>query len=657
MADSSAPDARDAPPDAGNRDTSNDGLIRQLPDVLANKIAAGEVVQRPASVVKELIENALDAGASRITVRIKDAGRTLIQVTDDGCGMSRADAKRSFQRHATSKIRGIDDLERIRTLGFRGEALASIGAVAQVELKTRRVEDDIGTLVQMNGGTMETHRPCATPAGTTISVRNLFYNVPARRNFLKTPATEMKHISDTIYQQALAHPGVHIELDHDDRSIVQCEAATAQDDHERLRFRIRQLWTEDRAATLLPVSDASSYLRVWGLVAHPERVKSTREDQFLFVNDRAIQDRYLSHAVRKAYGDWLPDKAFPFFTLFLELDPERVDVNVHPTKAEVKFEDESGIYGLLRSSVREALKTQFTTPQFDPCEADASATSGGASGAPSSSRPTPVSFGDAEPSASPTTSSRSSSGSRSAPSSGSAPTGSRANAGATASQSGPLGPLTDRLYRPEDEVDADASDEDTSAPKSTPGHGPVWVLHGRYLLVPIDEGLMVVDPRAAHRRILYERYQARLQQESGESQQLLFAETIDLSVQEAERFEGLQDELAHVGFDAESLSGRTVALRGIPPKLDTERAVDAFRALLSDDDSTPESATETRHKAWARTLASRQALDRVGDWALEERRAFIRTLWQCEVPYVDPSGTPTLIRLSLDEVGALLNKA
>ncbi|MGM0705409.1 MAG: DNA mismatch repair endonuclease MutL [Bacteroidota bacterium] len=651
MADSSAPDAPDAPPNADNSDASNDGLIRQLPDVLANKIAAGEVVQRPASVVKELVENALDAGASRITVRIKDAGRTLIQVTDDGCGMSRADARRSFQRHATSKIRGIDDLERIRTLGFRGEALASIGAVAQVELKTRRVEDDIGTLVQMNGGTMEAHRPCATPAGTTISVRNLFYNVPARRNFLKTPATEMKHISDTIYEQALAHPGVHIELDHDDRSIVQCEAATAQDDHERLRFRIRQLWTEERAATLLPVSDASSYLRVWGLVAHPKQVKSKREDQFLFVNDRAIQDRYLSHAVRKAYGDWLPDKAFPFFTLFLELDPERVDVNVHPTKAEVKFEDESGIYGLLRSSVREALKKQFTTPQFDQGEADASA-------APSSSRPTPVSFGDAEPSADSATSSRSSSGSRSAPASGSATTGSRPNAGSTASQNGPLGPLTDRLYRPEATADAapsEAPDEDTA--DSTPGHGPVWVLHGRYLLVPIDEGLMVVDPRAAHRRILYERYQTRLQQESGESQQLLFAETVDLSAQEAERFEALRDELAHLGFDAESLSGRTVALRGIPPKLDTERAVDAFRALLGDDDTTPESATETRHKAWARTLASRQALDRIGDWALEERRAFIHTLWQCDVPYVDPSGTPTLIRLSLNEVGALLNKA
>lgn len=656
MADSSAPDAPDASPNAGNSDAGNDGLIRQLPDVLANKIAAGEVVQRPASVVKELVENALDAGASRITVRIKDAGRTLIQVTDDGCGMSRADARRSFQRHATSKIRGIDDLERIRTLGFRGEALASIGAVAQVELKTRRVEDDIGTLVQMNGGTMEAHRPCATPAGTTISVRNLFYNVPARRNFLKTPATEMKHISDTIYEQALAHPGVHIELDHDDRSIVQCEAATAQDDHERLRFRIRQLWTEERAATLLPVSDASSYLRVWGLVAHPKQVKSKREDQFLFVNDRAIQDRYLSHAVRKAYGDWLPDKAFPFFTLFLELDPERVDVNVHPTKAEVKFEDESGIYGLLRSSVRSALKTQFTTPDLgssgSPDVADTARNKETASGS-GGARPTPVSFGDAEASGAPTTSPGFAS-SRSAPPSGGASTGSRsAPRGSSTAGKRAAGPLTDRLYRPTDE----APDDDDAPQDTPPGHGPVWPLHGRYLLVPIDEGLMVVDARAAHRRIVYERYRTRLRQETAESQQLLFAETVDLSAQEADRFEALRDELAHLGFDAESLSGRTVALRGIPPKLDTERAVDAFRALLSDDDTTPESATETRHKAWARTLASRQALDTVDGWALDERRAFVQALWQCEVPYVDPSGTPTLIRLSLNEVGALLNKA
>jgi len=652
MADSSTSE-----PENAETESSSDGLIRQLPDVLANKIAAGEVVQRPASVVKELVENALDAGASRIEVRVKEAGRALIQVTDDGCGMSRADAKRCFQRHATSKIRGIDDLERIRTLGFRGEALASIGAVAQVELKTRRVEDDVGTLVQMHGGTVQTHRPCATPAGTTISVRNLFYNVPARRNFLKTPSTEMKHISDTLHEQALAHPGVHIELYHDDRTLIQCEAATAADEHEQLRFRVRQLWTEERASTLLPISDASSYLHIWGLVAHPKQVKAKRADQFLFVNERAIQDRYLSHAVRKAYGDWLPEKAFPFFILFLELDPKRVDVNVHPTKAEVKFEDESGVYGLIRSSVRTALKQQLTTPDLessgspdtaDPARSEETTSSTGRS------RPTPVSFGDTEAD-DPSTTSSSSASSRSAPTSDGASAGSRsAPRGSSTAGKRAAGPLTDRLYRP---PESDTPEGDDAPQDTPPGHGPVWPLHGRYLLVPIDEGLMLVDARAAHRRIVYERYRTRLSKETGESQQLLFSETVDLSAQEADRFEALQTELQHLGFDAESLSGRTVALRGIPPKLGTERAVDAFRALLNDDDTTPESATETRHKAWARTLASRQALDTIDGWALDERRAFVQALWQCEVPYVDPSGTPTLIRLSLDEVGALLEKA
>ena len=626
--------------------SDTDGLIRQLPDVLANKIAAGEVVQRPASVVKELVENALDAGAGRIVVRVKEAGRALIQVTDDGCGMNRNDARRCFDRHATSKIRGIDDLERIRTLGFRGEALASIGAVAQVELKTRRVEDDVGTLVQVHGGSLETHRPCATPAGTTISVRNLFYNVPARRNFLKTPGTEMKHISDTVYQQALAHPGVHMELYHDDRSIVQCEAATANDKIERLRFRVRQLWTEERAAALVPVSDASSYLRVWGLVDNPQQFKASRDDQFLFVNDRYIRDRYLSHAVRKAYGDWLPEKAFPFFTLFLELDPKRVDVNVHPTKAEVKFEDESGVYGLLRSSIRSALKEQFTTPELHP-DGDPAPRDDSSESSSSSARPTPVSFSGTRPSSSRDDSSP-------APRRSASPQPASPQP-ASSSQSTParsLGDLTDRLYRP-----ADADEADTTGSEGTPGQGPVWVLHDRYLLVPIEAGLMVVDPRAAHRRIVYERYLHRLQNESGESQQLLFAETIDLSAQEADRFQALQGELAHLGFDAGAMSGRTVALRGVPPKLDTEAAVDAFRALLNTDDDAPESATETRRKAWARTLASRQALRDVSGWAPEERRAFLKALWDCEVPYVDPGGTPTLIRLSLDEVGALLKKA
>lgn len=650
MASSSAPSSSASAGDAAG----DDGLIRQMPDVLANQIAAGEVVQRPASVVKELVENALDAGAARIEVRIKDAGRTLIQVTDDGCGMHRADAKRCFQRHATSKIRGIDDLERIRTLGFRGEALASIGAVAQVELKTRRVEDDVGTLVQMHGGTLQAHRPCATPAGTTIAVRNLFYNVPARRNFLKTPATEMKHISDTVYEQALAHPGVHLELHHDDRTLVQCEAATASDAHERLRFRVRQLWTEERAASLLAVSDASSYLRGWGLVTHPEQVRARREDQFLFVNDRAIQDRYLSHAVRKAYGDWLPDKAFPFFILFLDLDPQHVDVNVHPTKAEVKFEDESGVYGFLRSTVRTALKRQFTTPSVAPDDDSTSPNSPRADAAP-----TPVSFADTPADTASTASPRSSSGTRRSRSSGDASsTGTRSSGHAASTQNGPLGPLTDRLYRPSspdaDDAEDASSDGDASA---LPGHGPVWPLHGRYLLVPIDEGLMLVDARAAHRRIVYERYRERLRNGRSESQQLLFAETVDLSAQEADRFDALQPELAHLGFDAASLSGRTVALRGIPPKLDTEGAVDAFRALLRTDDTAPESATEARHKAWARTLASRQALDTVDGWALPERRAFVQALWQCEVPYVDPGGTPTLIRLALDEIDALLRQA
>ncbi|MEM1270429.1 MAG: DNA mismatch repair endonuclease MutL, partial [Bacteroidota bacterium] len=333
---------------------SEPGIIRVLPDTLANKIAAGEVVQRPASVAKELLENAIDAGASNVHLVLKQAGRELVQSVDDGCGMSAEDAVMCFRRHATSKIRHADDLLQLYTLGFRGEAMAAIGSVAQVELKTKRVGDEAGTLIRLNGGEMVSNEPCATPNGTSIAVRNLFYNVPARRNFLKSNATEFKHLVETFQFIALSNPDVGFKLTHDGNVVHDLPALSGASIDEALKARIGGLFGDKAAASLVPVGEETSYLSMNGFVAKPEFSRRTRGEQFLFVNGRYIKSRHLDHAVSNAYGDMLPKGSYPFYALFLRVDPQHVDVNVHPTKAEVKFDDERGVYGFVLAVVRKA---------------------------------------------------------------------------------------------------------------------------------------------------------------------------------------------------------------------------------------------------------------------------------------------------------------
>ncbi len=341
-----------------------------MPETLANKIAAGEVVQRPASASKELIENAIDAGADQVTVVLKSAGSELVQVIDNGCGMSPQDAVDSFQRHATSKIRSIDDLERIQTLGFRGEALASVAAVAQVELKTKRHQDEAGFLVRIHGGTLEATEPCATPDGTSVAVRNLFYNVPARRNFLKTPATEFKHLVEIFQFLALANPSVAFTLVHDDNEVYRLSKARSTDAQQALRQRIGELLGKEHAENVVPVGETTSYLSATGFISRPEFNRRSRGEQFLFVNGRYVKNRSLDQAVLHAYEGLLPSGAYPFYALFLWLDPRHIDVNVHPTKAEIKFDDERGVYGFVKAVVRKALGTADLVPQLDIGQAE-----------------------------------------------------------------------------------------------------------------------------------------------------------------------------------------------------------------------------------------------------------------------------------------------
>jgi DNA mismatch repair protein MutL len=332
--------------------------IQLLPDNIANQIAAGEVIQRPASAVKELLENAVDAGATEIKLIINDAGKSLIQVIDNGQGMSETDARMSFERHATSKIKNIDDLFHIKTMGFRGEALASIAAVAQVELRTRKAENEVGTCIEVENSVVTKQQPVATPVGTSICMKNLFFNVPARRNFLKSNAAEMRHIIDEFIRVALAFPQIFFSLTSNGQQIFHLEAGS-------LKQRILQILGGSYNAKLVSVKEETDYLNIYGFVGKPDTAKKTRGDQYFFVNNRFIKSPYLNHAVMSAYQDMIATDSFPMYVLFIDLNPTQVDVNVHPTKQEIKFEDEKIVYAFVQAAIKHALAQFSITPTLD----------------------------------------------------------------------------------------------------------------------------------------------------------------------------------------------------------------------------------------------------------------------------------------------------
>src|SRR5476651_2423752 len=333
-------------------------IIHLLPDAVANQIAAGEVVQRPASAVKELVENSIDAGADRIQVILKEAGKALIQVIDNGMGMSVTDARMCFERHATSKIRKADDLFAIRTMGFRGEAMASIAAIAQVELKTRRYDDELGTSILIEGSEVIKQEPCQCEAGTSISIKNLFYNTPARRNFLKGNPVETRHIIDELQRIALANPGVFFTMHHDGQEVYHLPATT-------LKQRVIHLLGNNYNQRLVPVEEDTTIIKLHGYVGKPEFARKTRGEQFFFVNNRFIKDAYLNHAVLTAFEELLPDESYPLYVLFIDIDPSKIDINVHPTKTEIKYQDDKAIYAIIRSAVKRALGKYNITPTLD----------------------------------------------------------------------------------------------------------------------------------------------------------------------------------------------------------------------------------------------------------------------------------------------------
>jgi DNA mismatch repair protein MutL len=639
------------------------GIIQVLPDRIANKIAAGEVVQRPASVVKELMENAIDAGADEVEVIVKKAGRELVQVIDNGCGMSKQDAIACFKRHATSKVSSVEDLDRIRTLGFRGEALASIAAVAQVELKTRLHDRSEGYLVEIQGGDVQQSRPCATRPGTSVAVRNLFYNVPARRNFLKTPATEFKHIVETFQFLALAYPRVAFTLVHNDNEVHHLQGIDRGDSMEHLRRRIIDLFGTRHEDRLVPVREETSYLALEGFVGRPEFSRKSSDQQFLFVNGRYVQSRYLSHAVASGYGDMLPKGSFPFFALTLTIDPKHVDVNVHPTKKKVNLDDEKGVYGFVRAVVKKALGTADITPRvgYDD-EGQLVERSGGAIAGTLRDEQEQKEAGEA---------------SRAGGQGGdtwesSRPGHQRQEKPGTRGR--PPGALTEELYRGIDEAnifsgaqqeERDSSDDQSvkirlpagEIDEESPAHPSrgddsrlLWQLHEKYILTRIRSGLMILDQHAAHERILYETALETMEDGLGMSQQLLFSHTVEVETADFELFKELLPDLRALGFDVDVEDNEEIVVRGVPAdiRVGDERTI--LEELLEQYKSYRDELNIQGRENLAKSIACRSAIKSGQTLSVPEMRSLIDQLFACEVPFACPHGRPTMIKVSIDEL-------
>ncbi len=597
-------------------------IIRLLPDHVANQIAAGEVVQRPASVVKELLENSVDSGATRIVLVVKDAGRTLVQVTDDGKGMSPGDARLCFERHATSKIRLADDLNAVRTKGFRGEALASIAAIAQVELRTREHDQELGTRVLMEGSRAHIQEPMAGAPGTTISVRSLFYNVPARRQFLKSDGVELKHVLDEFQRVALAHPDIGFQLVHNDHEEFNLPPGTGPG---ALRQRIVGLFGRKYDERLVPVEEHTELVAVQGFVGKPEFAKRTRGEQYFFVNQRFIRSSYLEHAVRKAYEELVARDSHPGWFLRIELDPAQIDINIHPTKTEIKFRDDRMVYAIVHAAVRRALGRFNIVPSldFEPEPALLAAqTNTGGSKAPAW-RPTDLGAFTAPPRPSPE----------------------------GWQQLFQLGMVT-----PED--------EDTVATRTaqraqvipmreheTPdGERPVFQLHARYIMAQLRSGLLVVDQQRAHERVLYERNLKLLEQGAGLSQTELFPRHVELSATDLALVEEVLPELRSMGFDLALFGGRTLQVNGMPAEASDEDPGQLLETLLEQLKRERSSLRNERHTVLARSMARSMAIRPGRVLSVTEMHDLIDRLFACEHPHHTPMGKPTLLTIGSEEL-------
>jgi DNA mismatch repair protein MutL len=598
--------------------------IRVLADHVANQIAAGEVVERPASVAKELVENSIDAGATRITIEIEAGGRRLLKVSDDGEGMVRDDAILAFERHATSKIRASDDLIAIGTLGFRGEALASIASVAKVELTTNTADATAGTRVGIDGGRMRDVKDAAHPRGTTIAVRDLFFNVPARRKFLRSEATETFHLTNLVTHYALAHPEIAFAFVNNGRDVVRAVAA------KNLRERAYQIFGEAFLENLLEVDGGEvTVARVTGFVSAPRDRRTSRDSQYLFVNRRFVRDRMIGRSLSEGYRSILPHGVYPAALLFVETPLEEVDVNVHPAKTEVRFRRPDAVADAVREAVRRALASagfvyqepqiQRVEPQLEPQIPPPFQTAATAAVSASPPQPriefTPLPSGDEI---------------------------ARDIEAMIRSSSVPALPPVDSAQKLAREV----TPETLSA-----NIRPLGQLEESFIIATDDEGLLLIDQHVAHERVLFDKYRALESERRVESQQLLVPETFELTPAQAAVFDQLAPELEVFGFELMRLSGRTVAIRSVPADLPAGEARNMLAELLETVDAEKKSsARETLRDEIAASLACHAAIKVNMSLTPEKMRWLIDRLLQTSSPTTCPHGRPVILRLGMRDI-------
>ncbi len=621
-------------------------VIQLLPDAIANQIAAGEVIQRPASVVKELMENAIDAGSTSVKLIVKDAGKTLIQVIDDGCGMSETDARMAFERHATSKIRDAKDLFEIRTMGFRGEALASVAAVAQVEMRTRRQLEELGTRLLVEGSALKTQEPCQCAAGTTIAIKNLFYNVPARRNFLKSNSAEMNHIMNEFQRIAIAHPEVFFSLHHNNSEVFHLPPG-------KLRQRLVSIFGVNSNKKLVPLQEETDVLTINGYIGKPEFAKKTRGEQFFFVNNRFIKSGYLNHAVVSAYEDWLPQDTHPLYVIFLDMDPARIDINVHPTKQEIKFDDERLVYNYLKVAIRHALGQYNITPTLD-FEQDMNFTSRQRHSA------------DEKPGASNFQTKTA---------------GSQGTSRSPAPRQERIEPRHQNNIREWEKLyeGLDAFDTEEEQPKQPEQQGEMEImksnwdsqelddssqsfskqqkkpyqLHATYIFSQIKSGFMLIDQQAAHERILYERYLKVLQEQKASTQHALFPETIELPTADAATLRELIPPINQLGFDIQEFGGNSFVVNGVPADAFLAgKAKEMLETLLEQYRLNVELKLGTQENI-ARSMARSAAIKRGQSLKAEEMQSLIDQLFACAIPQKSPSGRKCFTMFELNELEKL----
>ncbi|MFW5821543.1 MAG: DNA mismatch repair endonuclease MutL, partial [Bacteroidota bacterium] len=535
------------------------GIINILPDNVANQIAAGEVIQRPASVVKELIENAVDANADSISIIVKDAGKTLIQIIDNGHGMTETDARLCWERHATSKIRSADDLFSIQTKGFRGEALASIGAIAEVVLKTRTEEEEVGTNIRISGSKILSNEPVACPKGTNFSVKNLFFNVPARRKFLKTNSTELRHIIHEIQHVALAHHGIEFSLYHNDSSIFHLPKAGR-------RQRIINILGKNLNQSLIPVESETSLVKINGFIGKPEYAKKTFGEQYFFVNGRYIRHPYFHKALMQAYENILHPDAIPAYFIYFEIDPDKIDVNIHPTKTEVKFEDEKAIWQILLAVVRESIGKNNLSPSL-------SFDNKGAVNIPVLRKDTMVSPPEINinPEFNPFEQEKQNSR--------------NINDFYRKERSQDWEALFHGESKHEGSFEKDPEDENSVYHET----GRFLQLKNKYILAPVKSGLMVIDQKRAHERILYEKALKGRDKSKSPSQKLLYPETIELNTSDFVTFVNINECIYELGFDIGEFGKNTIIVNGIPETVKNsdiktliEKILEEYKSLGTD---------------------------------------------------------------------------